>query len=1373
MNDLTKKLKDIENASGNLEVLLKTRAIANRQTRTLDKDLSNILRNFTRNDKRQKELKHNGITLKLVNPRPISNIQSKNDTEKALLASIVLFDKIILNLHEADEINEEYVDDLNKISDSLNNIQSDRTSNKRVDLAMAMNKLSDTVSNMNKGTKHYVRFKTTTTSGVGRNEHISNVLFQQRMDKLADGLGKYIDGKLLNALNYKMLPVLGGVLKLSKSLKGLGALAAGLEVYNSYYGDYKGKTKLPHQVTGNYDTTTLAIQAHSFQRYNQIKQHKLIQDSVKTLGKNHNYILNVLNETSFAKTAKGKNALKTLQKTLEKGNVKASATIIDNFLSKVSFTEKYHIKKILSNKEGLLKQIELRNKYDKFKNRIDKIKNTIDEKSSGYKEGHQSRINKIGGINKKYEENISKELVRDTNYKEYNLWKDDLKFKDKVKHTVSNSVNFGKFKFLRAATRKIPIVSGGFLAADIINYIKTDCQEVIDNFEENPEQYDTKHLDVLSKGTPLYTTILSNMKKVKNWWLSELVKNSAELVVGSAGLVFPPALLVTIGLEFAYSKFRDWSLGFDFYDANFEDVFSFVPKKQLIELIGMKKALQIRGDKLLDTELKGTDNTINRINETSDNVPSITFKLSDIDITTKEGKKSENIAEKALVLYLTSFMSGMSFTTIRDNLSNYNSILSSWTYDKTKGKYDQIGNIMQCKDAFINDFNTTNDDYDKIYDFIQDHYMYDPTGIDSSWLVNPKDLSIPRKVVNEMVNNHSTFKALCSCIIVFWSVAQIYNIKSDYRKILDDKEISYPGYWLRYYLRNSLNIKGIETGIGADIVPMIKNNGYKLDSNVAKTNLRQYAISLLLTKLYITKQKVDDQLSRIDTIISYLKYAFKTFDNLGNYTKIENKINENSDALYEKYFEKDNKTKFSLSDINLSESDYSNVNNNDIDVSVVSEDYSTVDNLRNDIITNFVESRGFNDVTNDVMSQLFQNKDEDDYLSTDGDPKGYKADILRYALYENGISKAQADVLVPTLLRTRYNGKLVTSSFDDKKEFEQFVVDMLSDFFKNAGTDVLQYKDRNQFEQKIKDVLSKNKEFNYDQSIEVSKVTSGEVPTYTDYQQYSQNWAKTHEISNERYNNFRNDPEVSKVIENRKDDYGDIYKSLRQQGLSHAGAVGVLANVMSESSGNPFAFNPNDLGKSSYGIVQWRGERQDAVKSYILSKDPSLKDFIKLDKNAIKNMPKEDIKKARKSLLRYQTEYLVKELYDKSVVSNQKELVNALKGDNPAIATEYFTKYFERPANADAEAEKRKTNIDKFQNDSIIEKTEVENSPSEQLGNTANEIVKANVDEKEETPSNVNLVVNNKEKPNFQMEFDFASLFEIKFDELEDQRYYS
>ena len=120
-----------------------------------------------------------------------------------MLASIVLFDKILLNLHEADEIDEKYVDSLNNISDSLNNIQSDRTSNKRVDLANAMERLSDTVSNMNKGTKPYVRFKTTTTSGVGRNEHISNVLFQQRMDKLSDGLGKYIDGKLLNALNYK------------------------------------------------------------------------------------------------------------------------------------------------------------------------------------------------------------------------------------------------------------------------------------------------------------------------------------------------------------------------------------------------------------------------------------------------------------------------------------------------------------------------------------------------------------------------------------------------------------------------------------------------------------------------------------------------------------------------------------------------------------------------------------------------------------------------------------------------------------------------------------------------------------------------------------------------------------------------------------------------------------------------------------------------------------------------------------------------------------------------------------------------------------------------------------------------------------------
>ena len=492
-------------------------------------------------------------------------------------------------MQEADEIDEKYASTLNDISDSLNNIQSNRTS-KHTNLAKAMLNLAEVVKEMNKGTKRSVRFKTATTSGVGRNEHLSNVLYQQRMDKLADGLGKYVDGKLLNALNYKMLPLLGGVLKLSKSLKGLSALVAGLEVYNSYRGDYKNKTKLPHQVTDDYDTTTLAIQAHSFQRYNQVKQYKSIQHSVEMVGRNYHYILNTLSETGFAKTAKGKNALKTLQKVLEKGNIKAATTIIDNFLTKVSFTEKYHIIKLLSNKENLnaLKE------QARFKDNVDKMSDT-------FKKNHQSDINRI---NKKYEKNINKEFVKDANYKEYSLWKDDLKFTDKVKHTVSNSVNFGKFKFLKAATRKIPIVSGGFLAADIINYIKTDCQEVIDNFEENPEQYDTEHLGVLSKGTPLYTTILSNMKKVKNWWLSELIKNSAELVVGSAGLVFPPALLVTIGLEFAYSKFRDWSLGFDFYDANFEDVFSFVPKKQLIEFIGMKRALQIRGDKLLDTELK-------------------------------------------------------------------------------------------------------------------------------------------------------------------------------------------------------------------------------------------------------------------------------------------------------------------------------------------------------------------------------------------------------------------------------------------------------------------------------------------------------------------------------------------------------------------------------------------------------------------------------------------------------------------------------------------------------------------------------------------------------------------------------------------------
>lgn len=50
--------------------------------------------------------------------------------------------------------------------------------------------------------------------------------------------------------------------------------------------------------------------------------------------------------------------------------------------------------------------------------------------------------------------------------------------------------------------------------------------------------------------------------------------------------------------------------------------------------------------------------------------------------------------------------------------------------------------------------------------------------------------------------------------------------------------------------------------------------------------------------------------------------------------------------------------------------------------------------------------------------------------------------------------------------------------------------------------------------------------------------------------------------------------------------------------FNYATAVGIMANIYKESGFDPNAYNPNDLGKESYGICQWRDTRLTALKSY-------------------------------------------------------------------------------------------------------------------------------------------------------------------------------
>lgn len=67
-----------------------------------------------------------------------------------------------------------------------------------------------------------------------------------------------------------------------------------------------------------------------------------------------------------------------------------------------------------------------------------------------------------------------------------------------------------------------------------------------------------------------------------------------------------------------------------------------------------------------------------------------------------------------------------------------------------------------------------------------------------------------------------------------------------------------------------------------------------------------------------------------------------------------------------------------------------------------------------------------------------------------------------------------------------------------------------------------------------------------------------------------------------------------------------IYDHLKSRGYSDAQIAGIMGNLKEESQFNPFAINPNDRGKESYGIAQWRGERLDALRSFSGTKYPNL-----------------------------------------------------------------------------------------------------------------------------------------------------------------------
>jgi hypothetical protein len=58
------------------------------------------------------------------------------------------------------------------------------------------------------------------------------------------------------------------------------------------------------------------------------------------------------------------------------------------------------------------------------------------------------------------------------------------------------------------------------------------------------------------------------------------------------------------------------------------------------------------------------------------------------------------------------------------------------------------------------------------------------------------------------------------------------------------------------------------------------------------------------------------------------------------------------------------------------------------------------------------------------------------------------------------------------------------------------------------------------------------------------------------------------------------------------------FNYLLSKGIPQHAAAGIIGNLATESDVNPKAYNPNDLGKPSFGIAQWRGSRLKGLQNY-------------------------------------------------------------------------------------------------------------------------------------------------------------------------------
>jgi len=134
-----------------------------------------------------------------------------------------------------------------------------------------------------------------------------------------------------------------------------------------------------------------------------------------------------------------------------------------------------------------------------------------------------------------------------------------------------------------------------------------------------------------------------------------------------------------------------------------------------------------------------------------------------------------------------------------------------------------------------------------------------------------------------------------------------------------------------------------------------------------------------------------------------------------------------------------------------------------------------------------------------------------------------------------------------------------------------------------------------------------------------------------------------------------------------------VIEYAQQKGFSEQFTAGLLTQVSHESGGNPFAYNPNDMGSPSYGTFQFRAGRGDQMVKYLEANGiPNAKAIFTNSKD-----PRRNDKQLQKKALALQIQYFTETEKDQAtpVIKAAQKSTDLKQVQNAFFGGERFLGY--------------------------------------------------------------------------------------------------